>query len=107
MSDRLNEIDKLEVITLQDNFIDLVPQDNTDVVSRAMAVKEKEMKNTILAEHGFSSIVIATRRGKARSILFDFGFSSFGAAFNADSLNVDLTSIEACALSPGRSILCC
>ncbi len=102
MSNTLNEIDKLEVITLQDNYIDLVPQDDTDVVKRAKAIQDMEMKNTILAEHGFSSIVTATRGDKARSILFDFGFSSYGAAFNADSLNADLTGIEACVLSHGH-----
>ena len=98
----LNEIDKIEVLTLQDNYIDLVSRDNTEVVLRAMPLKDMEVKNSILAEHGFSSVVTVTKGDNSRSLLFDFGFSENGAAFNADALSVDLTNIEVCALSHGH-----
>lgn len=98
----IKEVDKVEILTLQDNYIDLVSRDNTEIVLRAMPLKGKEMKNSILAEHGFSSIVTVTRGKKTRSILFDFGFSAFGAAFNAETLGVNLGDIEAAALSHGH-----
>jgi 7,8-dihydropterin-6-yl-methyl-4-(beta-D-ribofuranosyl)aminobenzene 5'-phosphate synthase len=98
----LNEVDKVEILTLQDNYIDVAAFDGTDVVKRAMPLKDGEIKNSILAEHGFSAVVTATVGGSARSILFDFGFSPQGAAFNAEALDLDLSSIEAMVLSHGH-----
>lgn len=98
----LNEVDKVEILTLQDNYIDVAAFDGTDVVNRAMPLKDGEIKNSILAEHGFSAVVTATVGDSARSILFDFGFSAHGAAFNADALGLDLSSIEAMVLSHGH-----
>lgn len=102
MNTSLQQIDKVEILTLQDNYIDLTTQDNSDVVSRAMPLKGLEVKNSILAEHGFSAVVTVTRDDVSRSVLFDFGFSEHGAAFNADALGVDMTAIEAFALSHGH-----
>ena len=102
MTAKLNLIDKVEILTLQDNYIDLTAQDNSDVVARAMPLKGLEIKNSILAEHGFSALVTVTRGDERRSILFDFGFSEHGAAFNAEALGVDLTTVEALALSHGH-----
>ncbi|MGA3086716.1 MAG: MBL fold metallo-hydrolase [Thermodesulfobacteriota bacterium] len=39
---------------------------------------------------------------QTRRLLFDLGFSEFGAAFNADNLKVDLTTVEAIAISHGH-----
>lgn len=102
MTIAINEIDKMEVLTLQDNYIDLLSQDNSEMLQRAMPLKDMEVKNSILAEHGFSSMVTITKGDKVRSMLFDFGFSSHGAAFNADALSLDLSSIEAAVLSHGH-----
>jgi len=98
----LNEVDKLEILTLQDNYIDVAAFDGTDIVKRAMPLKDGEIKNSILAEHGFSAVVSVTTEGAPRSILFDFGFSPQGAAFNAEALGLDLSSIEAMVLSHGH-----
>jgi len=102
MNITINEVDKFEILTLQDNYIDLVSGDNTEVVLRAMPLKDMEIKNSILAEHGFSCVVTVTKGNDVRSMLFDFGFSAHGAAFNADALSVDLSTIEASALSHGH-----
>lgn len=102
MTIAINEVDKVEILTLQDNYVDLISRDNTEMVQRAMPVKDMEVQNSILAEHGFSSMVTVTKGDKARSILFDFGFSSHGAAFNADALSVDLSTVETAVLSHGH-----
>lgn len=86
MSTFLQQVDKVEILTLQDNYIDLTAQDNSDVVTQALPLKGLEVKNSILAEHGFSAVVRVTRDDVSHSILFDFGFSEHGAAFNADAL---------------------
>jgi 7,8-dihydropterin-6-yl-methyl-4-(beta-D-ribofuranosyl)aminobenzene 5'-phosphate synthase len=98
----IQEVDRVEILTLQDNYIDLVSRDNTEVVTRAMPLKDMEVKNSILAEHGFSSVVTTTSGESSRSMLFDFGFSEKGAAFNAEALSLDLSAIEVSALSHGH-----
>ena len=102
MSITLNEVDKVEILTLQDNYVDMVSMDSTAVVQRAMPIKGMEIKNSILAEHGFASVVSVTKGDRTRSMMFDFGFSEQGAAFNAEALGVDLSQVEILALSHGH-----
>ena len=61
MTITLNEVDKVEILTLQDNYIDIASMDNTEIVHRAMPIKDMEIKNSILAEHGFSAMVNLSR----------------------------------------------
>ncbi|MBU2515410.1 MBL fold metallo-hydrolase [bacterium] len=100
---RLKEVDRVEILTLQDNYIDITSKDSSDVVQRAIPLKDGEIRNSILAEHGFSSLLTTTAGDETHSMLFDFGFSEHGAAYNAKALNVDLTSVEVLALSHGHS----
>ncbi len=99
---KIRQVDKVEVTTLQDNYIDLLMRDNSAVVARAVPLKDMQVKNSLLAEHGFSALVTITTDGAARSILFDFGFSAHGAAFNARALDLDLSTVEATVLSHGH-----
>ena len=98
----IKEVDRVEILTLQDNYFDALSGDSNAVVGRALPIKDMEVKNTILAEHGFSAVVTVYTGDQPRSLLFDFGFSEFGAAFNADSLDVDLTPVETLVLSHGH-----
>jgi len=102
MTHVIEDVDKVEILTLQDNFIDMVTKDNSDVIQRALPMKGMEVSNSILAEPGFSALVTITRNGQTRSLLFDFGFSEDGAARNAEALNVDLSAVEVLALSHGH-----
>lgn len=103
MSISLNPLDRVEILTLQDNYIDITSGDSTAILQRAVPLKDGEIKNAILAEHGFSALITVSAGDRARALLFDFGFSEFGAAFNADALHADLTTVEALALSHGHS----
>lgn len=98
----LKEVDKIEIMTLQDNYVDIAAMDSNEVIQRALPVKDLELKNSVLAEHGFSAVVTLTTNTDSHSILFDFGFSEHGAAFNADALNIDLHNVEAMVLSHGH-----
>ncbi len=102
MSVSLQEIDSVEITTLQDNYIDLLARVNSAVVQRAVPLKGLEIKNSILAEHGFSALVTVSADDSRRSLLFDFGFSEHGAAFNAEALSLDLSGVEVLALSHGH-----
>ena len=98
----LNEIDKIEILALQDNYIDLLSPDSNEIISRALPVKNNEVNTTILAEHGFAAVITVTKENTSRSMLFDFGFSEKGAAFNAEAMDIDLSVIEATAISHGH-----
>jgi len=82
----LNELDRVEILSLQDNYIEITAMDDNDIVRRARNVRDGEICNSIGAEHGFSAIVRMTREGRTRTLLFDFGFSEHGTATNADAL---------------------
>jgi len=103
MNITINEVDRVEILVLQDNYIDIAAGDSTDIIHRATSLKMGEIKNAILAEHGFSALVNVLTGDTTHNLLFDFGFSEFGAAFNADALNLDMTAIEAMVLSHGHS----
>ena len=102
MTVSLKPVDRVEILTLQDNYIDMVARDNTDIITRAMPLKGTEVRNSILAEHGFSAMVSTVLDDSPRSLLFDFGFSEHGAAFNAEALGADMRRVEVMALSHGH-----
>ncbi len=99
----LNELDRVEILSLQDNYVDMTAVDNTDIVHRAKSVRNGEIRNSVQAEHGFSALVRMTREGRTRTLLFDFGFSEHGTAYNADALDADLRDVEVLVLSHGHS----
>lgn len=102
MAYTIDEADCIEIHTLLDNYIDLTSGDSTDMVKRASPVKDFEIGNSILAEHGFSALLDITANEVSQRILFDFGFSGQGAAFNADALGLDLTDVDLLMLSHGH-----
>jgi 7,8-dihydropterin-6-yl-methyl-4-(beta-D-ribofuranosyl)aminobenzene 5'-phosphate synthase len=99
---QLQAVDKVEILTLQDNFIDIAAHDGTTIVQRPASEDASGNRVSILAEHGFSAVVSLTAKGNTRKALFDFGFSERGAFQNARTLGVDLTGIEAMILSHGH-----
>lgn len=103
MKTTLNAVDKVEILTLQDNYIEMTAMDGSAVISRAMPLKDGEIRASILAEHGFSALVKTTKNNQTHTLLFDFGFSENGAAQNASTLGVNMTEVEAVALSHGHS----
>jgi 7,8-dihydropterin-6-yl-methyl-4-(beta-D-ribofuranosyl)aminobenzene 5'-phosphate synthase len=99
---QLQKVDKVEVLTLQDNFIDIAAHDGTAIVQRPTTEDAAGNRVSILAEHGFSAVVGLTAGGTSRKALFDFGFSEHGALHNARTLGVDLADVEVLVLSHGH-----
>jgi len=99
----LAAVDKIEILTLQDNYIEMTAMDNNAIITRAVPLKDGEFRASVLAEHGFSALVKTTVGPKTHTLLFDLGFSPHGAAENVKTLGVDLTDVEAIALSHGHS----
>jgi 7,8-dihydropterin-6-yl-methyl-4-(beta-D-ribofuranosyl)aminobenzene 5'-phosphate synthase len=102
MTLQLTPVDRVEVLTLQDNYLDVVAQDNSDTVRRVLSHPGYNLRRSIRAEHGFSLLVTAETGGTRRSLVFDFGYSEDGARRNAEALGVDLRAVEAAALSHGH-----
>jgi len=107
MSSVLKEVDHVSILTLQDNYIDVLAMDSNDVIKRPMLLRDATEKGATLslspvAEHGFSALIAVSSEGRERRMLFDFGCSPGGAAFNAELLSVDLAQVEALALSHGH-----
>lgn len=98
----LKAADKIEILTLQDNFIEMTDFFGNEVVSRAFPLIDGEVRASIIAEHGFSALVKTYTGKNVHTLLFDFGFSENGAAQNAHTLGVDMTKIEAAVLSHGH-----
>jgi 7,8-dihydropterin-6-yl-methyl-4-(beta-D-ribofuranosyl)aminobenzene 5'-phosphate synthase len=98
----LNTVDKVEILTLQDNYVDLTAMDNNNIVTRAMPLQDGKFKKSVLAEHGFSAIVRTITGNRTHTLLFDTGFSNIGAVYNANSLGADLGAIEAITFSHGH-----
>ena len=99
---KIREVDKVEIVTLQDNYIDITDHESSPVILRANPLDGLEIKKSVLAEHGFSAFIRTTSGDVTRTMIFDFGFSSQGAANNAKTLGVDMARVEALALSHGH-----
>lgn len=98
----LSELDGVEIPSLQDNNIDITAVDDSDVVRRARNVRDGVICNSIQAEHGFSALVRLRREGRTRTLLFDFGISEHGSAFNAEALGADLRQVDTLIFSHGH-----
>jgi len=81
----------------------MTAMDNSAIVTRAIPLKDGYFRQSVLAEHGFSAVVKTNVNDKTKSLLFDFGFSEDGAAYNAGILGADLSSVEAVVLSHGHN----
>jgi 7,8-dihydropterin-6-yl-methyl-4-(beta-D-ribofuranosyl)aminobenzene 5'-phosphate synthase len=98
----LNTVEKIEILTLEDNYIDIAAMDNSDMVSRAIPLTGNLFGKSILAEHGFSAAVTTASGCRKRTFLMDFGLSEDVVIRNAEALDFDLSKIEAAFLSHGH-----
>ena len=99
LRDTLKEVERVEITTLIDNYVDVLLRD-TDIVTRPPhAAGEEILRDTLVAEHGLSLLITVYQGTKTRSILFDTGYSQIGVPHNIALLGIDLQSIEAIVLS--------
>lgn len=85
----LKEVERIEITTLIDNYVDLMLQD-TPIVKRPPLSTGKELpKDTLVAEHGLSLMITTYRGSESHSILFDAGYNKNGVMHNIDQLGID------------------
>lgn len=96
------EVDKLEIITVIDNYFEGLLPSTEEVHRRGFLNVTDERSPSLLAEHGLSFLVKATCDGQTHSVIFDFGCSPNAACSNAQAMNADLSAVEALVLSHGH-----
>ncbi|NPV59601.1 MAG: MBL fold metallo-hydrolase [Actinobacteria bacterium] len=96
------EVDQVEILSLSDNYNDLVSMDSNEIVTRALPVKDLQVRGSVLAEHGFSALVKTVAEEGPHELLFDFGLSPVAVPYNVEQLGIDLSSVEVAVLSHGH-----
>lgn len=98
----LREVEQVEILSLSDNYSDLVSMDSNQIITRALPVKDLQVRGSVLAEHGFSALVKTVAEDGSHELLFDFGLSPVAVPYNMEQLGVDLSRVEAAVLSHGH-----
>jgi 7,8-dihydropterin-6-yl-methyl-4-(beta-D-ribofuranosyl)aminobenzene 5'-phosphate synthase len=113
---RLNSVDRVEILSVIDNVLDLLLQ-STDVAKRmgpagpegqpmpdvaAPLLESGRAADVPVAEHGLSFLVSVTSGERHRSVLFDTGSTVGGLVHNLRALGVDPGEIETVVLSHGH-----
>lgn len=95
----LKEVDRVEVLTLMDNYSDALLKD-TEVVKRPSLVKGDDVpRDALVAEHGLSLLITLYRNGGKHTILMDTGYTKIGVPHNMDRLEIDPGEIETIVMS--------
>jgi len=94
----LRELERVEVTILVDNYTDLLLQQSTNVVKRALVPPPQ----AFLAEHGFSCLIKTIDGSEEHVMLMDVGISGTCLLHNAQLLKIDLSKVEALILSHGH-----
>jgi 7,8-dihydropterin-6-yl-methyl-4-(beta-D-ribofuranosyl)aminobenzene 5'-phosphate synthase len=98
----LKAVDRVEITTVIDNFIEMLGMDSTEIVRRFVPLNNFPFMDWVIAEHGFSAVIKTGSGNAEHSIMMDFGKSEFSVPYNLEAMNLDLGSIEALALSHGH-----
>ena len=83
----LKEVDKVEILTLLDNTIDILMA-GTPQAKRFPLPSDALTRESLVAEHGFAALVTVRSSDTSESLLFDAGLSKNGLIHNMDVLEV-------------------
>lgn len=94
---KMNEVDKVTVWVLADNYYDALRPDSK-ITKRFRATPGKSMH----AEHGLAYYIETVINGKTSSCMFDYGLDPVGVMNNITLLGLDLGKTNAFCLSHGH-----
>ncbi|MFH0968482.1 MAG: MBL fold metallo-hydrolase [Methanobacteriota archaeon] len=95
---KVNQVDRIEVTVLVDNYTDLLRMDNTPFLTRPSL----PYGEILLAEHGLSLYITLFSGRTTSSILMDAGGSDISLLYNADRLGVNIRDISIMIISHGH-----
>jgi len=95
----LKEVDCVEVLTLMDNYSDVLLE-NTEIATRLPEPKGEDIPtDTLLAEHGLSLLVTVHKGEEKHTLLFDTGYTQVGVLHNMEKLEINPEEVETIVLS--------
>jgi 7,8-dihydropterin-6-yl-methyl-4-(beta-D-ribofuranosyl)aminobenzene 5'-phosphate synthase len=95
----LKEVDCVEVLTLMDNYTDVLLED-TEIATRLPEPKGEEIStDTLIAEHGLSLLVTVYKGEEIHTLLLDTGHTQIGVLHNMEQLEVNPNEVETIVLS--------
>lgn len=94
-------VERASISIIVDNSIDLLMA-STDVARRLPLGPNPFGRRLPMAEHGFSVLIKVKQGDKEGQVLFDAGVSRRGLLYNIDTLEIDLSDIQAIILSHGH-----
>jgi 7,8-dihydropterin-6-yl-methyl-4-(beta-D-ribofuranosyl)aminobenzene 5'-phosphate synthase len=98
----LKEVDKIEILTILDNSIDLLLA-SSEKVTRLPLPADAFNRESLVAEHGFAALVTVTSGNTSESLLFDAGLSKKGLIHNMDVLEIKPKELHTIVLSHGHA----
>jgi 7,8-dihydropterin-6-yl-methyl-4-(beta-D-ribofuranosyl)aminobenzene 5'-phosphate synthase len=98
----LHVADRIEILTILDNSIDLLLP-STPGVQRLPMPPDAFSREGLVAEHGFAALVTVHAGNTSESLLFDAGLSRGGLIHNMDVLDVRPNELHAIVLSHGHA----
>ncbi len=98
--EKIKTAERVEILILVDNYVDLLLPDIPPVVKRAVLSKGKEVSTeTLLAEHGLSLLISIYTAEKRYKLLFDTGYTQTCIQNNLKMLDIGLADIDAIIIS--------
>ncbi len=98
----LKEVDRVDILTILDNSIDILLP-STDRVKRLPLTQDALERETLVAEHGFSTLIVVSSGNTSESLLFDAGLSKNGLIHNMDVLEINPKELHTIVLSHGHT----
>ncbi len=102
MKHKLRPVDRVEILILVDNYVDILLP-SSEGVQRPRLAKDGEIcTETPVAEHGLSLLVTVHVNGESHSVLLDSGYNSFTLEHNLRVLGRDLGNVDTIVVSHGH-----
>ena len=98
----LKAVDRVEILTLMDNYIDLLLPPSEIITRPPLAKEGNILDDTLLAEHGLSLLITVTQGETKHTVLFDTGYTKVGVLHNIEQLGVNVEEIESIVISHGH-----
>ncbi len=99
---KIQPVERVEILILVDNYVDVLLPGNEYVQRPALAKEGKIGTETLVAEHGLCLLITVHVDNESHSVLLDAGYNSFSVRHNCRLLDLTLDQVEAVVVSHGH-----